>query len=49
MKTYVEPTIKVFEFDKEEILTVSGGNGLNVGGQGGSEGELEWGQQSIHN
>ena len=47
MKTYTEPTMKIFEFDKEEILTVSGG--LNVGGQGGSEGELEWGQQSIHN
>lgn len=40
MKTYLEPSIKIFEFDKEEILTASG---LVDGGQGGSsEGDLEW-------
>ncbi len=45
MKAYTEPTIKLFEFDKEEILTSSGN--LNVEEDGENDEPMEW--SIIHN
>lgn len=55
MRIYTEPELKIFEFDTEEILTLSGGGdpnptptpGMNVGDGDGNDtsGEVEW----IHN
>ena len=40
MREYTEPAITIYEFDKEEILTVS--SGLTNGGEGNSDNPLEW-------
>ncbi len=42
MKTYAKPILNVEEFSSEDIISTSGLTNVGQGGQGSSDGSIEW-------